>query len=283
VNAVVVSELVIYPVKSCAGISVKEATVTRLGLAVDHVYDREWMVVTPEGQFLTQREHPRMALVTPRLRFDTLELSAPGMLRLELELGLDADAPKTTVQLWEDRLLAWDCGDVAAEWFSKFLGTPCRVVRSHPDANRELSTKWTDGVQESTMFADGYPMLLISQGSLDDANARLRAAGRDAIPMNRFRPNIVIAGCDAFEEDYAAHIGIGDVVLKPVKPCPRCPIPSVDQATGVPGPDPLDVLRSYRANPKLDDAICFGMNITLAEGAGRLLRVGDAATVELAF
>ena len=278
-----VSELVIYPVKSCAGISVREATVTRLGLAVDHVYDREWMVVTPEGQFLSQREHPRMALVTPKLRFDTLELSAPGMLRLELQLGLDADAPKTTVQLWDDRLLAWDCGDVAAEWFSQFLGTRCRVVRSHPDANRELSTKWTDGVQESTMFADGYPMLLIGQASLDDANARLLAAGRQAIPMNRFRPNIVIASAEAFDEDYAEHIAINDIVLKPVKPCPRCPIPSIDQATGIAGPDPLDILRSYRANPRLDDAICFGMNITLTRGEGQMLRVGDAATLELAF
>jgi uncharacterized protein YcbX len=283
VSEVFVSELVIYPVKSCAGISVREATLTRLGLAVDHVYDREWMVVTPEGQFLSQREHPRMALITPRLRFDTLELSAPGMLRLELELGLDADAPKTTVQLWDDRLLAWDCGDVAAEWFSQFLGARCRVVRSHPNANRELSTKWTDGVQESTMFADGYPILLIGQASLDDANDKLKAAGRDAIPMNRFRPNIVIAGSEAFEEDFADHIAIGAAQLKPVKPCPRCPIPSVDQATGIPGPDPLDILRGYRMNARLDDAICFGMNITVTAGAGQLLRVGDAATLELAF
>jgi uncharacterized protein YcbX len=283
VSDVFVSELVIYPVKSCAGISVREATLTRLGLAVDHVYDREWMVVTPEGQFLSQREHPRLALVTPRLRFDTLELTAPGMLRLELQLGLDADAPRTTVQLWDDRLLAWDCGDVAAAWFGKFLGAPCRVVRSHPDANRELSTKWTDGVQESTMFADGYPILLVGQASLDDANAKLRAAGRAAIPMNRFRPNIVIAGSEAFEEDFAETIAVGEAELRPVKPCPRCPIPAVDQATGIPGPDPLDILRSYRMNARLDDAICFGMNVIVSGGAGQLLRVGDAATFELAF
>jgi uncharacterized protein YcbX len=104
--------------------------------------------------------------------------------------------------------------------------------------------------------------------SLADLNGKLAAAGREAIPMNRFRPNLVIDGIEAFEEDYAESFQIGDALLKPVKPCPRCPMPSVDQATGEFGPDPLDIMQSYRAKPEVDDAVCFGMNSMVVAGDG---------------
>jgi len=279
------SALNLYPIKSCAGIALQEATLTAEGLMTGQIYDREWMVVDLDGRQLTQREHPRMALITPHLKADTLELRAPGMLRLEIPLGLpDPDtAPTLTVQVWDDTVLAYDCDDLTAAWFTNAIDVPCRLVRFHARATRPVSTKWTGGFQTHTLFSDGYPVLVAGTASLADVNERLRKAGREAIPMNRFRPNVVIDGIEAFEEDYAESLQIGDAVLKPVKPCSRCPMPSVDQATGQFGPDPLDILQSYRAKPELDGAICFGMNAIVTAGGGARLRVGQEIVVSLAF
>ena len=249
------------------------------------IYDREWMVVDGEGRQVTQREHPRMALITPRLKADTLELRAPGMLILEIPLGLPdpETAPSRMVQVWDDSVLAYDCDDTAATWFSNAVGVPCRLVRFHAKGSRPVSTKWTDGVEATTMFSDGYPVLVAGTASLEDVNQRLVKAGRSAIPMNRFRPNLVVDGIEAFEEDYVETFAIGEAELKPVKPCARCPMPSVDQATGQFGPDPLDILQSYRAKDVLDGAICFGMNAIITAGEGSRVRVGQEVVVSLAF
>ena len=281
----ILSELILYPVKSCGGISVREATLTSAGLSLDAVYDREWMIVGEDGVFLTQREHPRMALISPRIKTDTLELRAPGMLRLEIPLGLPAPEHEKTreVKLGDDTWLVYDCDDTTAAWFSNAVGVACRLVRFHPGVTRVTSTRWTGGIEAPTLFADGYPVLVIGSASLADLNEKLAAAGREQLPMNRFRPNLVIDGIDAFEEDYADQFALGDAHLKPVKPCPRCPIPSVDQSTGVPGPDPLDILGTYRAKPALDGAICFGMNCIVTAGDGQRLHVGQAVTMTLAF
>jgi uncharacterized protein YcbX len=280
-----ITALTVYPIKSCAGINVSEATLTRAGLAVDAVYDREWMVVDLQGQFLSQREHPRMALITPRLRADTMELRAPGMLQLIIPLGLpDPDvAPSLQVQVWDEQVLAYDCDATTAKWFTQAIGVPCKLVRFHANAKRIANTKWTGDVEAPTMFSDGYPVLLAGEASLDDLNARLVASGREPVPMNRFRPNIVVDGIEAFEEDYVGTFTMGGAVLKPVKPCPRCPMPSVDQSTGVVGPDPLDILQSYRRKPLLDDAVCFGMNCIVTEGDGVRLFVGQQIDAELAL
>ena len=279
------TELNLYPIKSCAGIALREATITPAGLMSEHIFDREWMVIDEAGNFMTQRAHPRMALITPRIKTDTLELRAPGMLRLEIPLGLPApeDERTLTARVWDDEVPAYDCDDTTATWFSKFLGTPCRLVRFHAEAKRQASAKWTGGVDAPTLFSDGFPMLVISAASLADLNAKLTAQGRAALPMNRFRPNIVINGVDAFEEDYAQTIGMGAVTLKPVKPCARCAIPSVDQSSGEIGPDPLDTLRGYRTNPKVDGGITFGMNAVLLEGEGQTLRIGQEVDIKLAF
>lgn len=281
----VLTELNLYPIKSCAGIRLREATLTAAGLMSEHIYDREWMVVDAQGEFLTQREHPKMALITPRIKADTLELRAPGMLRLEIPLDLPDpdDAPTMDVRVWDDTLKAYDCDDTTAAWFSHAVGVACRLVRFHPNAKRVANTKWTDGVEAPTLFSDGFPMLVISEASLADLNQKLTAQGRDALPMSRFRPNIVINGVEAFEEDLAATLSIGSAVLKPVKPCPRCPIPSVDPSTGTFGPDPLDILQTYRANPKVDGAITFGMNMILLTDEGQILHLGQDVGVELAF
>ena len=281
----ILSEITFYPIKSCAGIALREAVLTSSGLMSEQIFDREWMVVDSAGRFLTQREYPRMALIVPKIKATTLELRAPGMLRLEIELGLPHPqlAPMLEVQLWDEQVRAYDCDEATAAWFSSAVGVPCRLVRFHPDVVRATSTKWTGGIAASTLFSDGYPVLVAGAASLEDVNDRLRAIGRQALPMNRFRPNLVIDGIGAFEEDYADYLQFGSTILKPVKPCARCPIPSVDQATGVPGPDPLDVMQSYRAKPELDGAICFGMNAIVTQGGDERIVVGQEVGFELAF
>lgn len=276
----ILSALIFYPVKSCAGISVSEAVLTEAGLQVDGVCDREWMVVDEAGQFLTQREHPRMALIVPRIANGTLELSAPGM---ETHGIAPSATPACVVTIWDDSVQAADCGDASAAWFTQAIGAPCRLVHFPNAARRWTGTKWTGGVAAPTRFADGYPLLLIGAASLADINEKLLATGRQALPMNRFRPNLVVDGIGAFEEDYCESLRFGDAEIRPVKPCPRCPIPSIDQATGVPGPDPLDILQSYRRKPHLDDAVCVGMNCIVTSGAGQRLKVGQQVDVTLAF
>jgi uncharacterized protein YcbX len=281
------THLLVYPIKSCGGIAVREATLLESGLSSQGVQDREWMLVTEDGRFLSQREHPRMALIRPLPEGGNLRVKAPGMGDLLLPLAREA-VPETllrTVQIWDDSVRAVDCGDVAADWFAQAIGVkqPIRLVRFHHDAVRPTSVKWTGGMPSQTRFADGYPLLLIGQSSLDDLNGRLRAAGRSTLPMDRFRPNLVVDGLEAFEEDYLASLSTGAAEIRPVKPCARCPIPSIDQATGIPGPDPMDILQTYRANPRMDGAVCMGMNCIVSAGAGSLLRVGQELAAELAF
>jgi len=279
------TSLTIYPIKSCAGIALAQAEVTSLGLAAGGVRDREWMLVDADGNLLPQRETPAMALIVPRITGDELIVDAPGSASLSIPLPLATleHAQTLDVRVWDDVVQASDCGSDAAAWFSRFLGVPCRLVRFHPQAQRLASAKWTNGRDVLTLFSDGFPMLIVSEASLADLNQRLAAQGRAALPMNRFRPNLVIDGIEAFEEDYAATIRIGAACLQPVKPCARCPMPSIDQSTGKFGPDPLDILQTYRANPLVDGGITFGMNAILLDGENTLLQIGQQAEIELAF
>jgi uncharacterized protein YcbX len=298
----ILSSITLYPIKSCAGMSVDAATLTRAGLEVGPVCDREWMLVDPDGHFLTQREHPRMALIVPSPGAQALEVRAPGMAMLEVLLALPGVArpgvarpgvarPSVArpvaatrmVQVWDDRVPAFDCGDMAAAWFSTAIGTACRLVRFDPACARQASAAWTGGVAAPTRFADGFPLLAIGAASLLDLNLKLLAAGRAQLPMNRFRPNLVFDGIEAFDEDVAESFRLGAMLLKPVKPCARCTIPSLDQATGQAGPDPLDLLRSYRTKPELDGAICFGMNCIVVEGERQMIAVGQQVELTLAF
>jgi uncharacterized protein len=279
----ILTELVLYPIKSCAGLSVERARVTTAGLSALGVHDREWMLVTDDGQFLTQREHPRMALITPHVQAGRMVVKARGA-RLPFELDLAvADGPARSVRIWDDEVLASDCGDAAARWFSDLLDSPCRLVRFRRDVVRPTSTKWTGGVPAQTRFADGYPLLLIGAASLADLNHRLTNAGRAPLPMNRFRPNLVVDGIEPYEEDYLDSLGADGLMIKPVKPCARCPIPSIDQATGITGPDPLDIMLSYRANPRMEGAVCLGMNCIVPPGTDTELHVGQELQPHLAF
>ncbi|MEZ5629903.1 MAG: MOSC N-terminal beta barrel domain-containing protein [Burkholderiaceae bacterium] len=277
-----IARLFVHPVKSCAGVELREARLMDTGLDLD----RAWMVVDEAGRFVTQRELPRMALVVPRIRHTEVVLRAPGM--LALHLGIDEVESPTRATVCNDEVPAWDMGGVAAQWFSDFLGRPgLRLVRFDPDTNRLASKKWTGEIDAPVEFADGFPVLVASTASLDELNGRLQAAGHAPVGMERFRPNLVLEGVEAQDEDRLAELRIacaeGEVVLRPVKPCPRCPIPNVDPATGETSPEVLDTLSTYRANPVVDGAITFGMNVVIVRGAGHTLRVGDAVAADWKF
>lgn len=276
-----ITQINVYPVKSCKGIALDAAAVLESGLQ----YDRLWMVVDEAGDFLSQRQHPRMALVETALRFGTLVLRAPGMLRLDVPIDVEEDAPETwrTVRVWGQAVQAVDEGELCAEWFSRFLGLRCRLVKFHPDARRVANRAWTGEIEVAHHFADGFPILLLSQASLDDLNARLAKKGVAPVPMDRFRPNLVLDGLDAYEEDYLSTLTGDGLVLRIVKPCTRCSVPNVDQATGQASNEPGDTLQAYRANPRMDGAVCMGQNVIVAAGAGAVLRVGQALEAELAF
>ncbi|HSV36973.1 MAG TPA: MOSC N-terminal beta barrel domain-containing protein [Ramlibacter sp.] len=270
-----IARLFVYPVKSCAGVELQESVLTEAGLDLD----RAWMVVDAEGRFVSQRELPRMALVKVQLRHYEVVLRAPGM--LALHLAIDAVEQPVKVQVWDDEVAAFDMGAVAAQWFTDFLGQKLRLVRFDPDHRRLSNPVWTAGVEALNQFSDGYPLLVASEGSLGELNRRLAAAGHDAVGIERFRPNIVLAGLEAHDEDRldVLHIAAGqEVRLRPVKPCARCTIPNIDPANGTSSPQVSDTLQAYRSNPRLDGAVTFGMNAIVLQGVDQVLRVGQAVT-----
>ena len=287
-----IARLFVYPVKSCAGIEVQDFLLTDTGPE----YDRAWMVVDARGVFVTQREHPCMALVHPRLTPDELILSATGM--RELHVAFDRMNLPATVKVWDDRVPAFDMGDEAAQWFTDFLAASektdagqvnnnYRLVRFDPLHQRASSMKWTEGVQALNQFNDGFPLLLLSAASHEQLNERLVAAGHSSVGIERFRPNVVLSGLQPHEEDLLGVIRVDaggeQVLLKPVKPCPRCPIPNVDPQTGRSSPEVGDTLQSYRRDARLNGAVTFGMNAIILRGIGTTLRVGQNVSADFDF
>jgi len=283
-----ISRLFVYPIKSCAGVELKESLLIETGLE----FDRAWMVVDEEGEFLSQRELPRMALVRPTLRHSDMVLRAPGM--LALHIAFDRVEGPVRVRVWDDEVAAYDMGDIAAQWFSDFLSEPgspkrkLRLVRFDPEQKRLSSRKWTGDVEAENQFADGFPLLVISEASLAEFNERMAAAGHAAVGMERFRPNLVLSGIEAHDEDRVDELRIdtgegGQVLLRPVKPCARCSIPDVDPATAATGTEVNDTLRGYRADPRVDGAITFGMNVIVLEGVEQALCVGQPVGANLRF
>ncbi|CAM3710798.1 MOSC domain-containing protein [Bordetella sputigena] len=288
-----VRSLHIYPVKSCAGIDLDASAIDGAGLA----HDRRWLVVAG-ARFLTQRQVPTMALVRTALTATHLQLRAPGMPLLEVPLdGSELAAVEEPVTVWRDTFPARSESAAAARWFSDFLGHPCRLYKIDIQAaGRAVSPDWIgrwrgehgdlaagfDG-NHFFGFADGYPVLIVNQASLDELNQRLRAKGRDPIPMDRFRPNIVLDGDDlgAYEEDHIALFARGDDIrLAVVKPCTRCSIPDVDQATGRQGDEPGLTLTATRS---MDMGVVFGQNAIVDARPGAILRVGDQISAEWKF
>lgn len=259
----------VYPLKSACGIEHSHSIATRWGLDGD----RRFMLATPEGRFLTQREYPRMALLNPRVGATSLDLEAPGS--NPLRLNLDAAFKQTTVRIWDDECRAYDLGDSAAAWCSDFLETRCRLVRFDETHLRLSNAAWCQGVEAPNRFSDGFPFLVIGSASLAELNQRLAIP----LPMNRFRPNLVIDGWEPYAEDRIDELQIGAVRLKLVKPCTRCRITATDQGTGVfQGDEPLRTLKNYRMDRALH-GVLFGQNAILIDGDGGTLRCGEEVSV----
>jgi len=279
--AVRVQSLHVHPVKSCASIEVTEALLIETGFE----FDRAWMVVDGAGEFVTQREVPRMALVRPTLKTFEMVLRAPGM--LALHVALDAVEKPLPARIWSDRVAAYDMGDLSARWFSQFLGRELRLVRFDPEQKRLADSRWTGALAAETAFQDAFPLLVVSSASLAELNQRLAAAGHAAVTMARFRPNVVLDGLDANGEDGLDEIVFatddGPIRLRLVKPCARCPIPDVDPATGAPGHAVGDALARYRVDPRRDGQVTFGMNAVVVEGVDRVLRSGMSGSASHRF
>ncbi len=257
------TQINIYPVKSLGGFSLNAANVEPRGLQ----HDRRWMLVDRNGRFLTQRALPRMALVSAGLTPGGLVLSAPGMEPLRLPFGPESSARRQTVQVWRSVCEAAPVGEEADGWFGEFLGVPCRLVYMPDETRRAVNPEYSAG-EGIVSFADGYPLLLLGEASLSDLNSRLE----QPVPMNRFRPNLVVSGASAYAEDGWTKIRIGGVMFHGVKPCDRCSLITVDQAMGEAcGPEPLKTLASYRLQ---DQKVLFGQ-LLIPDGAG-VVRVGDA-------
>ena len=266
----------VHPVKSLGGCAVAEAEVDALGL----VGDRRFLVVDPEGRFLTQRTLPRMALIATRLDAATLTLTAAGAGSVEVPRAPDPAAPLVAVTVWKSEgLLAEDCGSAAAAWLGRLLGAPCRLVRIGPAFRRPVR-RVPAGLDGTPLvgFADAYPFLLASEASRADLNDRLVARGEEPLGWDRFRANLIIEGCAAFAEDTWPHLRIGAIEFRAAGPCARCAVTTTDQATGERGVEPLRTLATYRRDPRSPEDVNFGQNLIHLTLGGRL-RVGDAVVV----
>lgn len=259
------AQIHIYPVKSLGGYSVASADVEARGLR----YDRRWMLVDENGRFLTQRELPRMATISSAVDADYLTLAAPEMEPLQVPLQSSGEAA-LTVQVWQSVCRAVPVGREADGWFQDFLGVKCRLVYMPEETRRAFNPDYRAG-EGIVSFADGYPLLLLGEVSLSDLNARLERP----VPMNRFRPSLVVSGSEAFAEDSWTNLRIGSAQFHGVKPCARCSMTTIDQATGeAGGSEPLKTLASYRLK---DQKVLFGQ-LLIPEGRGTV-RVGDVVEI----
>jgi uncharacterized protein YcbX len=249
----------VYPIKSARGIALDASEVDDLGLA----YDRRWMVVDESGEFISQRNYPRLGLVTPSIGDGVLRIDAPGMPPLELPLE-PGETVFTRVSVWNDTLDAVWLGEEPARWFSRFLDCDCSLVYMSKRVTRQADMRYAPAGAR-VGFADAFPFLIISEESLADLNHRLA----EPLPMNRFRPNLVVAGAEPYAEDGWDLIRINDITFRLVKPCARCVITTTDQATASRGREPLRTLATYRS---VNNKVMFGQN-AVHDRPGRL-RVG---------
>jgi len=241
--------LYIYPVKSLAGISLETCELDDMGLK----YDRRWMLVSPEGGFLSQRNYPKMALIQPHFKKDELVLSASGM-GDHVVPSVAYSTKYMRVNIWNDQVEANHISDKSDAWLSKVLEAPCHLVYIGDDVVRQCDEQYAKA-GDRTGFSDGFPLLLISEASLEDLNSRLETP----VPMKRFRPNLVVKGCNAFAEDEWKIFQVGGLNFRVVKPCSRCVITAVNPDTGIKsGAEPLKTLSTYR---RWDNKVYFGQNV----------------------
>ena len=259
-----ISSLHIYPVKSAGGIRHTESRMEKRGLR----HDRRWLITDERFQFLTQRAHPRMCLLHVNVTESALTMSAQNYGSLSVSMPVHS-THEVEVRIWNDRCLALVCSEEADRWISNFMGFKCHLVFLPDHVHRAVDRAYGNA-GDIVSFADAYPVLILSEATLEDLNGRLDIP----VSMTRFRPNIVISGCNAFAEDGWRRIRIGVVELEIVKPCSRCTIPTVDPDTGERGTEPIHTLSTYRM---VNGKVLFGQNaIPRNEG---VVRVGDAVEV----
>ena len=251
-------EIHVYPLKGARGVALERASVLAGGLR----HDRRFMLVGEGGAFLSQREHPRLALVTTALGPSSLVIGVPAA---EVEVAFAYDGPRRRVRIWKDEVDAVEVPGEASARLSAFLGAPCTLVVMPEDVVRRVDPEY--GMSEDRVgFADGFPVLLAARASLGDLNGRLE----EPVPMNRFRPNLVVEGGAAFEEDRHDHVRVGALLFRMPKRCARCTVTTVDQATAQVGKEPLATLARYRTQ---SNKVYFAQNlIPDSEGA---IAVGD--------
>lgn len=261
------SEINIYPIKSLGGISLNESVVEEKGLQ----YDRRWMLVDENGDFFTQREFSKMATMKVSLENDGLKVTSDNQ---SVEIPFEANSnDRINVTVWGSRCEAVSYDNSVNSYFSDVLQTNCKLVIMPEDSRRLVNQDYAiRKLEDVVSFADGYPVLLIGEGSLNDLNNRLF----DPIPMNRFRPNLVVKNSEAFAEDAWKKIKVGDAIFHLVKPCARCVMTTIDQATGISdGKEPLKTLSTYRLVKKDGESkINFGQNL-IAENFGVSVKLGD--------
>lgn len=262
-----ISSIHIYPIKSLGGISLESANIEERGLQ----YDRRWMLVNDNNEFLTQRAFPQMALLKTGIEADMLTVfhsdDPTDIIRFPL---YPAKQPTVTVKVWDDYCEAQFADESVNEWFSKKLGTSCKAVFMPDETERKVDANYALSDQDIFTFADGYPILLISEASLEDLNSRLEIP----VPMDRFRPNIVISGTAPFGEDSMKEFKINDNSFYGVKLCGRCPVVTTNQQTAERSKEPLKTLATYRT---INNKVCFGQNI-ISRGEGQL-KVGDVVEI----
>lgn len=276
-----IAALFVHPLKGARGIAVDAASVATTGLEVAGAGDREWMVVDAAGRFVSQREAPALALVVPGIDDDVLTLGAPDHPEVWIPLARER-GPAREVTVWRSHVRGFDEGDDAARWLSERLGRAVRLVRFDRGMRRRCNADYVGDSGAHTLYADGYPVLVIGTASLADLNERLAARGEPALPMNRFRPNVVVEGLAPYDEDHLDTLAIGEVVLRMVKPCTRCQVTTTDQATAEVGHEPLPTLATYRYDERFE-GVKFGMNAIVAAGAGGTLAVDDTASAQFRF
>lgn len=260
------SEINIYPIKSLKGISLNAGKIEQRGLQ----FDRRWMLIDEKNQFLTQREFPKMAMINVEIAENALHISNNAE-RIHIPFMPETDE-FTRVQIWRSKCKAKIYANSINKWFSDVLQTNCRLALMSEETKRKVNYFYAVHADDYVSFADGYPFLLIGESSLADLNEKLE----NPVPMNRFRPNFVIKDSEAFAEDDWKKIKIGDAIFHVVKPCARCVMTTIDQATGQKrGVEPLKTLASFRIPKRsIKKKILFGQNL-IAESAGEILHVGD--------
>ena len=275
-----ISEINIYPIKSLKGISLNSAVVEERGLR----HDRRWMLTNRDGIFMTQREFPRMALIDVAIASDGLRVTSENAGEMAVPFEPDK-GERHRVTIWKSICDAEVYSGAISEWFSDVLGTPCQLVRM-PDATQRHINPIFDRGKDIVSFADGYPIMILGEASLEELNSRLE----ERLPMNRFRPNLVVSSIEAYAEDNWQRVHIGEAIFRSTKPCERCVITTVDQSKGeFAGKEPLKTLATYRmAKDVIPDkyklfgmngnAVLFGQNL-IGETPGERISVGEAITV----